>query len=89
MTEEKLIYRAREPVPPHEIILPKMNGEHLWEMQQWCLAQFGVQWNAISREPEERSGRWTMLWCGPDNSKCYRWHFRTEQDVVLFALRWA
>ena len=84
--KEKIVHN---PKLPYEIVLPKMNGEHLWSMQQWCLAQFGVQWNAVSRDPAERSGRWTVLWCGPSDNKSYRWHFKNEQDAVVFTLRWS
>jgi hypothetical protein len=74
---------------PYEIILPKQSGDHFWAMQQWCFTHFGARWSPISRIPAEQHGRWTVLWDGPDNYKSYRWHFRTEQDAVVFTLRWA
>ena len=74
---------------PHEIELPKENEHHLWAMQQWCFTHFGARWSPISRIPAEQHGRWTVLWCGPDQPKVYRWHFATEQDAILFTLRWA
>ena len=73
---------------PHEIILPKINELHLWTMREWCESRFGTQWNAISRTPEERLGTWTVFWCGPNQPKDYRWHFKNEQDAVIFTLRW-
>ena len=80
---------VHNPALPYQIVLPKMSGEHLWTMQRWCYKNFGVKWNAVSRDPAERSGRWTMLWCGTEQPRHYRWHFRDEKDAIMFALRWS
>jgi hypothetical protein len=80
---------VHEPVPPYEIVIPKINEDHLWSMQQWCYEQFGVPWLDFGSDPEARSGSWTVFWGDRDGNRNYRWHFRTEQDAVLFMLRWS
>ena len=77
-----------EPHLPYEVILPKINESHLWTMQQWCNKNFGSRWSPVSRLLEEKSGKWTVFWCGMKNPRDYRWHFATEQDALLFRLRW-
>lgn len=80
---------VHNPQLPYEIVLPKMNGEHLWTMQQWCYSHFGARWSPVSRDPAEKLGRWTVLWAGFKQPSDYRWHFRNEQDATLFVLRWS
>ena len=51
---------------------------------QWCEQQFGNRWNPLNH----RQGLWTMFWSGPAEFNKYRFCFATEQDMVLFSLRW-
>jgi hypothetical protein len=69
---------------PYEIVLPKISESHLWTMKEWCVFKFGTQWN-----PEEKYGPWTVFWCGPAQSKDYRWHFKNQRDATMFILRWS
>lgn len=71
------------------VVLPKKNESHLWNMNDWCRKQFGVRWQAISRNDAERNGVWTVFWCGRENPTAYRWLFKNEYDAVLFTLKWA
>lgn len=82
---EKIVHN---PALPYEVILPKINESHLYKMQQWCDKQFGPRWSPVSRIREQRLGKWTVFWCGMKNPRDYRWHFATEQDALLFILKW-
>ena len=49
----------------------------------WCEAEWGPQWSVT----ENRTGAWSVFWGGPPGR--YRWIFATEQQAVLFTLRWS
>ncbi len=59
-------------------------GQPKWETEQWCTKCFGPRWNAIHM----KTGRWTCFWQGRNAPKCYIWHFKNEQDAMLFSLVW-
>lgn len=51
----------------------------------WCEEQFGPRWEAIGN----RAGTWCVFWSGRRTVEgCYQWWFETEQQKILFALRW-
>lgn len=53
----------------------------------WCQAQFGDRWQAVSN----MQGTWCCFWAGPKRPHCpddYHFSFANEQDLVLFILRW-
>lgn len=51
----------------------------------WCQAQWGARWNAL----DNRDGTWSVFWAGRARSEHYRWIFETEQQAILFSLRWS
>jgi hypothetical protein len=50
---------------------------------KWCEAKFGRSWDV------RRDGRWCYFWCGPRDHEYYKFHFRNQEDAVMFALRWS
>ena len=50
----------------------------------WCEAEWGPRWSAI----DNRTGTWSVFWAGRGIPGYYRWHFATEQQALLFALKW-
>jgi hypothetical protein len=54
-------------------------------MASWCGDQFDRPWQAV----DNRDGRWCYFWCGPSDHAYYRFHFRDQEDAVMFALRWS
>ena len=50
----------------------------------WCQDQWGARWNVL----DNQSGTWSVFWAGRDRASHYRWQFATEQQALLFALKW-
>jgi hypothetical protein len=61
----------------------------LEEAKEWCEARWGARWEAIGN----REGSWCVFWAGPGYIKYgqgqYQWWFETEEQRLLFALRWS
>jgi hypothetical protein len=38
---------------------------------------------------DHRDGCWCYFWCGPRDHEYYKFHFRNQEDAVMFALRWS
>lgn len=55
------------------------------EAVPWCVEQFGKRWNVI----DNRQGKWTLFWAGPNQRKKNVWRFADEKDSMLFILRWS
>ena len=68
--------------PVHQVILGK---ENLQRQIDWCTEKFGKRWSAI----DNHEGTWTCFWAGVDSPRNYRWLFKEEKDLVMFALRWS
>jgi hypothetical protein len=51
------------------------------EITQWCEETFGERWSAI-----ERNGSWACFWRG--HKEGYEFIFETEEQLLLFILRW-
>ena len=67
------------------VIMPKHRKQ--WEVDRWCVEQFGPRWSAVSN----RAGVWCCFWIGTraeENSGKYEWLFEREADAILFSLRW-
>ena len=69
---------------PYVIAAKKINGDH--EMKEWCRQNVGQEqtWT-------ESGGVWACFWAGgsPDYpTDQYNWLFKSEQDAIMFALRW-
>lgn len=62
--------------------LRKENERHLWEMKKWTTENFGGGWSG------DRHSTWCVSWAGVNDPEYYIWHFKHEQDAVLFALKW-
>jgi hypothetical protein len=57
------------------------------EAARWCEQQYGPRNDLL----KNRQGVWNVLWNGmSDNNRPsqYRFNFASEQDLVLFILRW-
>jgi len=59
------------------------------QAKEWCEARWGDRWQAVGN----LEGSWCVFWAGPGYIKYsqgqYQWWFETEQQQMLFALRWA
>lgn len=59
------------------------------EAEAWCIEQWGHRWE-VTGYPK---GTWTVFWGGfsmnsQKQDRHYQWWFATEQQAMLFALRW-
>lgn len=70
---------------PFKIELPANNSQDLFAMKKWCNENFGPRGDFTRDEP----GNWEVFWTGRSAITAYKWHFKTEQDLVLFTLRWS
>lgn len=52
---------------------------------KWCAEQFGDRWEVIGH-PE---GTWTVFWAGRGIPGHYQWWFETEEQQLLFTLKWS
>ena len=57
--------------------------------RQWCIEQWGHRWEAVGN----REGIWCVFWGGfgmssQKRDSHYQWWFETEQQQMLFTLRW-
>ena len=55
------------------------------DAKKWCYEQWGTRWQALGN----RSGTWSVFWAGREQAEHYRWNFATEQQALLFTLKWA
>jgi hypothetical protein len=62
----------------HSVYYTKRMGV---EITQWCEETFGERWSAI-----ERNGSWACFWRG--HKEGYEFIFETEEQLLLFMLRW-
>jgi hypothetical protein len=51
----------------------------------WCQEQWGPRWEAVG----DREGTWTVFWGGRGIPSHYQWWFETEQQQIMFTLKWA
>ena len=59
--------------------------EHVIEAARaWCEREWGARWSVI----DNRAGTWTLFWAGREAPGHYRWQFATEQQALLFSLKW-
>lgn len=65
----------------YEVII--QSGRH-HGANAWCVQNFGPRWSPV----DNRQGRWATFWGGVDMFSHYRFCFATEQDAMLFTLRW-
>jgi len=59
----------------------------LREAESWCIEQWGPRWQ-VSGNPK---GTWTVFWGGnhvENYPSTYQWWFETEQQQLMFTLRW-
>jgi len=59
----------------------------LHEADLWCQERWGSRWEAV----DNREGSWCVFWAGSreyDTPYTYQWWFKTEQQSLLFSLRW-
>jgi hypothetical protein len=71
------------PVPPTYSRV----DEYLEWAKAWCQEQWGHRWEAVG----DREGIWTVFWGGnqvENYPSTYQWWFETEQQQMLFTLRW-
>lgn len=48
----------------------------------WCKSKLGKRWEAIGY----RDGIWTCFWAGREHPSHYAFHFKNEQDALVFSL---
>lgn len=57
----------------------------LHHAESWCREKWGPRWNVI----DNREGTWCVFWGGNRTIPSqYQWHFKTEQQLMIFMLRW-
>jgi hypothetical protein len=66
----------------YEVHTPR---EVVEDAKAWCYQQWGTRWEALGN----RSGTWSVFWAGRGIPGYYRWHFATEQQALMFTLKWA
>ena len=64
----------------------KTDKKILHEAAAWCREQWGQRFEAV----KHRDGTWCVLWAGPRENlpSQYQWWFETEEQLLLFTLRW-
>ena len=69
---------------PFEIIIKKKEN---YQAADWCQQRWGKRWSTI----DNRQGVWCCFWLGTrgPNSGKYIYHFKNEQDAIVFSLRWS
>ena len=69
---------------PFEIVIDKTKHH---EASVWCTQQWSKRWSPI----DNRQGTWCCFWVGTRSKQSgkYRYHFKNEDDAILFALRWS
>jgi len=65
----------------HEVRTPE---SVVFPAHSWCEQQWGERWGVT----HNREGTWSVFWAGRDDPDQYRWCFATQQQVLLFTLRW-
>ena len=58
------------------------------EAKAWCIEQWGHRWEAAGYP----KGTWCVFWGGnqvENYPSTYQWWFATEQQQIMFTLRWA
>lgn len=68
---------------PHTIIAPAKPGNTM-AMTKWCEEKWGKRWSVT----DNRKGIWCCFWSGRAIPGTYKWHFKNEQDALLFSLTW-
>ena len=54
------------------------------EARSWCVEQWGQCYQIAG----DQSGTWFVTWAGRGIPGHYQWWFATEQQQMLFILRW-
>lgn len=68
----------------YTITVPKFGGDNHASQTVWCEQKFGKRWSVI----DNRDGLWCCFWGGRSIPGSYSWHFKNEQDALLFSLTW-
>lgn len=69
---------------PFTITAPSKPASKTAAMTKWCEEKFGKRWSVT----ENRKGTWCCFWSGRSIPGTYKWHFKNEQDALLFSLTW-
>lgn len=59
----------------------------LYDAENWCKERWGPRWAAAGN----REGTWCVFWGGNRvemSPSTYQWWFETEEQQMLFMLRW-
>ena len=65
---------------PYTVMTSRINNSN--RATAWCQEQWGSRWSVT----DNLSGRWSCFY--RINLGQYEWNFETEQQALLFALRW-
>lgn len=68
----------------YTVLVPKKPSKGHYDETSWCEEKFGKRWSVI----DNRDGKWCCFWNGTNKPAWYRFHFKNEQDALLFSLTW-